>query len=157
MLLYKSMNVTELFYITERHAVGIAAAVEAAIRDGRVGPGEHLPTVRAMASELAVSPATVAAAYRELGRRGLAVGAGAPRPPPPRHSTPPPPSGSGPASATWLGASPIPGCFRIGAAPSPPCRLTRPSTALPWSSLTLPTWPGSASVPTTWTPLTSRW
>src|ERR1017187_6078222 len=73
--------------MTGRRAVDIAAAVEGAVGDGRLQPGEHLPTVRRVASELGVSPATVAAAYRELGRRGLAVGAGrsgtsiAPRPP----------------------------------------------------------------------------
>jgi DNA-binding transcriptional MocR family regulator len=81
------VNVTELFYLTGRRAVDIAAAVEGAVSDGRLQPGEHLPTVRRVASELGVSPATVAAAYRELGRRGLAVGSGrsgtsiAPRPP----------------------------------------------------------------------------
>ena len=73
--------------MTGRRAVDIAAAVEGEVRDGRLQPGEHLPTVRRVASELGVSPATVAAAYRELGRRGLAVGSGragtsiAPRPP----------------------------------------------------------------------------
>ena len=87
MLWYKAVNVTELFYTTGRRAADLAAAVEGAVRDGRLQPGERLPTVRRVAAELGVSPATVAAAYRELGRRGLAVGAGrsgtsiAPRPP----------------------------------------------------------------------------
>jgi DNA-binding transcriptional MocR family regulator len=73
--------------MTGRRAAEIAAAVEGAVRDGRLQPGEQLPTVRRVASELGVSPATVAAAYRELGRRGLALGSGrsgtsiAPRPP----------------------------------------------------------------------------
>ena len=81
------MNVTELFYQSGRHAVDLAAAVEEAVRDGRLVPGERLPTVRRVAAELAISPATVSAAYRELGRRGLSMGAGrsgtsiAPRPP----------------------------------------------------------------------------
>lgn len=81
------MNVTELFYTTGHRAADLATAVEGALRDGRIQPGERLPTVRRVAAELGVSPATVAAAYRELGRRGLAVGAGrsgtsiAPRPP----------------------------------------------------------------------------
>ncbi|MGO8686575.1 MAG: aminotransferase class I/II-fold pyridoxal phosphate-dependent enzyme [Candidatus Dormibacteria bacterium] len=84
------MNVTELFYLNGmrvRRAADLAAAVEGAVRAGRLQPGERLPTVRRVAAELEVSPATVAAAYRELGRRGVAVGAGrsgtsvAPRPP----------------------------------------------------------------------------
>jgi len=81
------VNVTELFYTTGHRAADLTTAVEGAVRDGRIQPGERLPTVRRVAAELGVSPATVAAAYRELGRRGLAVGAGrsgtsiAPRPP----------------------------------------------------------------------------
>lgn len=55
-------------------AAAIAATIEAAIADARLAPGERLPAVRELAAELAVSPATVAAAYRTLGRRGL-VGA----------------------------------------------------------------------------------
>jgi DNA-binding transcriptional MocR family regulator len=73
------MNVTELFYMNGRRvrrAADLAAAVESAVRVGRLQPGERLPTVRRVAAELEVSPATVAAAYRELGRRGVAVGSG---------------------------------------------------------------------------------
>ncbi len=43
------------------------------MRDGELSAGEALPTVRALAKALGVSPTTVAAAYRELGRRGLLV------------------------------------------------------------------------------------
>jgi DNA-binding transcriptional MocR family regulator len=49
----------------------IAARIEAAIADGRLAPGERLPTVRELAAEVEISPATVAAAYRELRQRGL--------------------------------------------------------------------------------------
>jgi DNA-binding transcriptional MocR family regulator len=52
-------------------AAAIAAQVELAIGDGRLGPGSQLPPIRELADALGVSPATVAAAYRSLGRRGL--------------------------------------------------------------------------------------
>jgi DNA-binding transcriptional MocR family regulator len=73
--------------ITGGTASAIAESVEKALREGRLGPAAPLPTVRDLARSLRVSPATVAAAYRGLGQRGLLVAHGrrgtriAPRPP----------------------------------------------------------------------------
>lgn len=52
----------------------IARSIEAAITNQAVAPGQQLPTVRALAAELNVSPATVIAAYRGLRERGLITG-----------------------------------------------------------------------------------
>jgi DNA-binding transcriptional MocR family regulator len=51
----------------------IAASVERAIAAGEMAAGDRLPSVRAAAAELGVSPGTVAAALSELRRRGLVV------------------------------------------------------------------------------------
>ena len=45
--------------ITDASPKGIAAAVNRLIRAGRLTVGDRLPTVRALAAELSVSPATV--------------------------------------------------------------------------------------------------
>jgi DNA-binding transcriptional MocR family regulator len=50
---------------------GIAETLEAAIADGRLAPGEPLPSVRRLAAELGTSPGTVATALAQLRRRGL--------------------------------------------------------------------------------------
>ena len=63
-------------YVHGDSAVKIARSIEEAIAGGKVGPGENLPPVRALAADLRVSPATVAAAYRLLQERGLLVGDG---------------------------------------------------------------------------------
>jgi DNA-binding transcriptional MocR family regulator len=63
-------------YLNGTTAVKIAASAESAVAGGKIGGGEHLPPVRALAQQLAVSPATVAAAYRILQERGIAFADG---------------------------------------------------------------------------------
>ena len=52
----------------------IVRQVEHAVRMGLLQPGDRLPTVKEIASELAINPNTVLKAYRELDHRGLTSG-----------------------------------------------------------------------------------
>lgn len=61
--------------IGERTARGVASTVSGLIRDGQVPPGTRLPTVRALAAELSVSPTTIAEAWSQLRTAGL-IGTG---------------------------------------------------------------------------------
>jgi DNA-binding transcriptional MocR family regulator len=72
----------------------ITADVEAALRDGRLQPGDPLPSIRLVAAANSLSPTTVAAAYRELRRRGRVLG-GARR----RLTLAPNPTGAAPVAA----------------------------------------------------------
>ncbi len=67
---------TVRYQITGRGAAAISASVEAGVRTGALGPGAALPPVRTLATQLAVAPATVAAAYRSLRQRGVVETAG---------------------------------------------------------------------------------
>src|ERR1700730_7201315 len=58
------------------NANAIAASAEHALAAGVLTPGQKIPTARALAVELSVSPATVAAAYRILKLRGIIRGSG---------------------------------------------------------------------------------
>lgn len=49
----------------------IAARVRVAIAAGELAPGDALPSVRALAKDLRVNPATVVQAYRELAADGF--------------------------------------------------------------------------------------
>jgi DNA-binding transcriptional MocR family regulator len=62
--------------IRGRTAASIASSIESALETGRLPADERLPTIRELARNLAVSPVTVAAAYRLLRSRGLTVGEG---------------------------------------------------------------------------------
>jgi len=57
--------------VSGRRATDISDSVENAIREGRLAPGAKLPTVRALADQLEVSPSTVSSAYRFLRQRGV--------------------------------------------------------------------------------------
>jgi DNA-binding transcriptional MocR family regulator len=54
-------------------AAAIVRSVERGVTTGALRPGEAVPSVRALARDLAVSPTTVAAAYRDLRQRGVLV------------------------------------------------------------------------------------
>jgi DNA-binding transcriptional MocR family regulator len=70
------MNVSVQYQIRGESSNLIAASIENGIRGGRLRAGERLPTVRALATRLRVSPTTVAAAYNALRVRGLVHGSG---------------------------------------------------------------------------------
>jgi len=61
------------YRISGASAHEIAASIERAIERGALAPGEPLPSVRAIAGELGVSPTTVSAALGDLRSRGLVV------------------------------------------------------------------------------------
>ena len=63
-------------YLNGTTAVKIAASAESAVATGKIAAGGRLPAVRALAQQLGVSPATVAAAYRILQERGIAFADG---------------------------------------------------------------------------------
>jgi len=65
-----------VFHLTHYIGTGtgaraIATRIETAIAEGKLAPAARLPAVRELATDLEVSPATVAAAYRTLNQRGL--------------------------------------------------------------------------------------
>ncbi|MGC5017752.1 aminotransferase class I/II-fold pyridoxal phosphate-dependent enzyme [Micromonospora sp. DT47] len=91
------------YQISGTTSAAISGSVETGIRTGALAAGAALPAVRALAAELAVSPATVARAYQELRQRGLVATAGRhgtrvrPRPPVAAHRSalhPPPAPGT---------------------------------------------------------------
>jgi DNA-binding transcriptional MocR family regulator len=65
--------VSPQYQLSGASANEIAASVERGVASGALAPGDALPSVRALAAELAVSPTTVAAALRDLRRRGVVV------------------------------------------------------------------------------------
>jgi len=62
--------------IKGRRAAEIAASIEGAVGEGKLEPGQLLPSMRELAVELGVNPNTVAAAYRILRERGVIETAG---------------------------------------------------------------------------------
>ena len=70
------MNVSVQYQIRGDSSNQIAASIENGIRSGKLRVGERLPTVRALAIKLRVSPTTVAAAFNALRVRGLVHGSG---------------------------------------------------------------------------------
>lgn len=59
------------YQVEGQGASEIAASIEAGMREGALHPGQNLLPVRTLATELGVSPSTVATAYRVLRDRGL--------------------------------------------------------------------------------------
>ena len=61
------------YRITARSASGLVEEVEAALASGDLLPGERLPSVRRLAADSGLSPATVASGLAELRRRGVVI------------------------------------------------------------------------------------
>ncbi|MEV6276922.1 aminotransferase class I/II-fold pyridoxal phosphate-dependent enzyme [Nocardia sp. NPDC051832] len=62
--------------LDDRTPAGIAAGISRRIRSGALPPGSRLPTVREVAKELRVSPATVNQAWRALAATGAIIARG---------------------------------------------------------------------------------
>ncbi|MEX0868401.1 MAG: aminotransferase class I/II-fold pyridoxal phosphate-dependent enzyme [Nitriliruptoraceae bacterium] len=61
------------YRIRGRDAASVARSIEQGVLRGALEPGEALPSVRALAKQLSLSPTTVASAYRDLRQRGVLV------------------------------------------------------------------------------------
>src|ERR1041384_4682529 len=112
------------YHIRGKTANDISRSIEDGIRAGKLQPGEPLPSVRALAAKVDVSPVTGAWAYKALRSRGMIATGGrrgtqvAPRPPLGHHALPPVPDGARqlwdgnparemlPSLAPFLGADP---------------------------------------------------
>ena len=70
------MSVVKRYQISGSSAREIASSIERGIREGPLRPGAPLPTVRATAALLDVSPVTVSSAYRALKIRGFVTADG---------------------------------------------------------------------------------
>lgn len=70
------INVPVRYNISGTGADSIAASVEEGISQGALAPGDTLPSIREVATQLGVNPNTVAAAYRLLRDRGAIETAG---------------------------------------------------------------------------------
>lgn len=57
--------------VEKRTPHGIAGAISRLITTGDLAPGDRLPTVRDLAKDLGVSPATVSHAWQTLAAAGL--------------------------------------------------------------------------------------
>src|SRR6266511_1521825 len=131
------MNVLARYHVAGGGAREIAASVEAAVRAGRLVPGDSLPTVRDLAGELGVSPGTGAAAYAELRRRGLVVTAGRRgtrvrgRPPLPAHPVTPSRAGISDLGAGAPDPELLPALGPVLARLAPPARLYGEAPNLP--------------------------
>ncbi|MGV8976905.1 MAG: GntR family transcriptional regulator [Cellulomonas sp.] len=67
MSLLLEVDVTSSVPVFEQIRLQVVAHVAA----GRLAPGDHLPTIRALATDLGVAAGTVARAYRELETEGV--------------------------------------------------------------------------------------
>jgi len=67
------MNDLTQYRIRADSAAELVADIEAAVASGALAPGQRLPSVRRLALEVGLSPATIAAGLSELRRRGVVV------------------------------------------------------------------------------------
>ncbi|MHB8532818.1 MAG: aminotransferase class I/II-fold pyridoxal phosphate-dependent enzyme [Solirubrobacteraceae bacterium] len=115
------------YRIRARSAATLVEEVESAVATGTLAPGQPLPSVRRLAADVGLSPATVAAALAELRRRGVVVSE-------PRRGTR---VGERPPLETWLVPAALPAGARDLSLGNPdPALLPDPQAVL--SGLPIP-------------------
>lgn len=67
------MSELKQYRIAGGSAAELVRSVESAVADGALAPGQRLPSVRALATDVGLSPVTVSSALAELRRRGVVV------------------------------------------------------------------------------------